>query len=85
MNAKAQRSETTGKAGGVSARLRPARLTSGARLSWNGRVLEFVRRDAGRRLCVMRCEGFAGQYGPDDAGVCVMADRDVSRQCALIM
>jgi hypothetical protein len=42
-------------------------------------VLSFVGRDARRRLCAFRAMEYEAQYGPEDSGLCVATDFDVSR------
>jgi hypothetical protein len=61
--------------------MKPSTLRPGDRVRRRGSpvVLRFVSRDAQRRLCVFRAKQYEGQYGPEDAGLCVATDFDVSR------
>ena len=60
---------------------RIASLAPGDRVSCANKTMVFVRRVDGR--CFFRCEAYAGQYGPDDGGICSLAVSDVKRLCVL--
>jgi hypothetical protein len=61
--------------------MKPSTLRKGDRVRRRGSpvVLSFVSRDPQRRLCTFRAKEYEGQHGPEDQGLCVATDFDVSR------
>lgn len=68
--------------------MKPNALRPGETVQMEGikHPLVFVRRQPRNGpippVNVFRCEAWAGQNGPDDAGICTLSDYEVSRRCS---